>query len=39
LQLRGLAADVVAQDAPATVQWLAQRMAEVTSGVSETLAI
>lgn len=39
LQLKGIPADVVAEDASATVKWLAQRMAEVVSGACETLDI
>jgi hypothetical protein len=33
--LQGMPADVVAQDAPATVQWLAQRLSEMVSIASE----
>ena len=39
LQLQDLPADVVAEDALATVQWLAQRMSKVVSSASETLVI
>ena len=39
LLLTDIPAEVVAQDALATVQWLAQRMTKVASDASETLAI